>query len=821
MLKNYIILAYRHLKRKKGFAFINIAGMGVSLTVVLVILQFVIQELSFDNFHEKGERMYRVIGTRTVQEREMYSAPGSASLLPVEVAKQIPELESFVRMDLIDYTNVSLTNREESTPRQIFQGNFFLADSTFFDVFSFQLLRGSEKEALSKAENMVITRSVAEKLFDSGDPMGKTVEMGNNWGIYQFQVSGVMEDAPFNSHLSPKVIVPLTFYDKIGTRINDWEYGALNSYLVLQSSDAKEKVETAFNSIYQQFRPEKLKNQGVNFSFALQPLHNIHLDSSYQYEVAKTGNRDYVLFISIVGGLILVISWVNYVNLSTAQSVERAKEVGVRKVFGSQRIHLISQFLLESLLVNGISVAIALTLAQTLLQRVGSWTGIDIQSTLIANPFFWGGLVAFWFLSSLLAGFYPAFVLSGYKAGKVLGGRFKSQGKGIFLRRSLVVFQFAISTLLIAGTITVYRQISFMRSQELGMNISDVLVLKSPPAPFTDHDFSQKVNYFKTELLRNPQFAAMTTSSTVPGHTIGWTSTKVNRKAAADASGLSFSLIACDKDYLKALSINLAAGEFFKGTENPWATGEIVINRKAAELLGFTAPQDAINQRLTCPVFRGVDLKIIGVTNDYHHEALKASITPVIYALSSWSNYYMVKMNLEGGGSKAAALQASLGTLENAWKESFPQTPFDYAFLDEQFNRQYKEDAQFGTLFSLFAGFAIFIGCLGLFGLASYTLYQRTKEIGIRKVLGASYTDITLLVSREFLALVLVGNALAIPAGWWLSGSWLEDYAYRISLGWWFVAIPLLSLAALTMLTIVFQILKAVKLNPVESLRYE
>ncbi len=821
MLKNYITLAYRHIKRKKGFAFINIAGMGISLTVVLVILQYVVQEYSYDDFHENSERIYRVVATKTLQDRAVFTSPGCPSALTPEVAAQLPELESYVRIDRIDYTNISLTNTEPATPRQIYQNQFYVADSSFFDFFSFELARGDKKNALKGPESIVLTETVARKLFGNENPIGKTVELSNNWGVFPMLVKGVMKDIPFNSHFSPQAIVSTQFYTKAGFRINDWTYGVLHSYIVLSNTGAAEKATAAFNAVYQQFRPTEVVTQGVNFTFELQKLEDVYLHSGFSYELDATGNATHVLFISIVGMLILVISWVNYVNLSTAQSVERAKEVGVRKVFGSQRIHLISQFLLESLLVNGISIVIALTLAQTLLQRVGSWTGIDIQSTLIAEPLFWVVVVGFWLLSSLLAGFYPAFVLSRFQPGKVLGGRFKSQNKGIFLRRSLVVFQFAVSALLIAGTLTVYKQISFMRSQELGMNIRDVLVLKSPPAPFTDQDFNRKVNYFKTELLRNPQFAAMTTSSTVPGHTIGWTSTKVNKKGAAGASGLSFSLIACDKDYLKALSISLVAGEFFKGTEDPWRTGEIVINRKAAELLGFSAPQDAINQRLTCPVFRGVDLKIIGVTDDYHHEALKANITPVIYALSSWSNYYIVKMNLEGGGSKATALQASLGTLENAWKESFPQTPFDYAFLDEQFNRQYQEDAQFGALFSLFAGFAIFIACLGLFGLASFTLYQKTKEIGIRKVLGATYGDITMVVSREFLSLVLAGNLIALPVGWWLVSQWLQGYAYRISLGWWFIAAPLILLAALTMLTIVFQVMKAVKLNAMESLRYE
>ncbi|MEQ9377550.1 MAG: ABC transporter permease [Imperialibacter sp.] len=822
MLKNYLILAFRHLKRKKGFAFINIAGMGVSLTVVLVILQYVVQETSYDSFHEKLDRTYRVVGTMTQAGKESAANPGSHAPLSVAVAAQVPEIETYARFDRIDYTNVSLTNKSEATPRQVFQGNFYIVDSTFFEVLSFDLISGDKRSALTKPENMVITESVAKKLFGAQDPMGREVEMGNNWGKYTFQVSGVMKDPPFNSHLSPQVLIPLTFYDKINVKINDWENSYLGSYVVLNSPQSLDLVTSAYNSIYQEHRPESQKNQGVDYEYSLQPMADVYLHSSFEFESAKTGNFTYVVFISIVGALVLIISWVNYVNLATAQSVERAREVGIRKVFGSLKRQLISQFLFESMLINAISVVLALTLAQSLLGRIGNWTGIEIHSTLIAEPLFWVCVVLFWLTASFFAGFYPAFILSGYRPSRVLGGRFKSDSKGVFLRRSLVIFQFAVSALLIAGTITVYRQISYMRSQDLGININDVVVLKSPPSALSSVEFNKKVNYFKTELLRNPQFAAMTTASTMPGHKIGWTSTKMRRKGEAEGEGASFSLIACDKDYLKALSISLMAGEFFQGHEQPWVTGEIVINKRAAEMLGYQSPEEALYQHLVCPVFGGADLRIIGVTDDYHHQALQSSIEPVIYVLSNWSNYYLVKLNLKGTAEeKTTALAPVLSSLESSWKEAFPESTFNYSFLDEQFNQQYKADQQFGALFTLFSAFAIFIGCMGLFGLASYTLYQKTKEIGIRKVLGARYGDIMVLVSKEFLLLVLMGNLVAIPAGWWLVSNWLEGYAYRIEIGWWFVAIPVTSLLVLTFLTILFQVLKAVRLNPVESLRYE
>jgi putative ABC transport system permease protein len=351
MLRNYIILAFRHLKRKKGFASINVAGMGVSLMVVLVILQYVVQEVSYDHFQEKLDRTYRVIGIMTADGKEPSANPGSHAPLTVAVAAQVPEVDAYFRFDRIDYTNVSLTNRSEATPRQIFQGEFYIVDSSFFEVMSFDLLSGNEKTALAGPENMVITETVAKKLFGTADPMGKEIEMGNNWGKFLFQVAGVMKDPPFNSQLSPQVLIPLTFYDRVGVKINDWDNSFLGSYVVLKSADDAAKVTRAYNDIYQQHRSEAKKNQNVNYEYSLQPMADVHLHSSYEFESAKTGNYTYVVFISIVGALVLFISWVNYVNLSTAQSVERAREVGVRKVFGSRKIQLVTQFLMESFFV--------------------------------------------------------------------------------------------------------------------------------------------------------------------------------------------------------------------------------------------------------------------------------------------------------------------------------------------------------------------------------------------------------------------------------------------------------------------------------------
>jgi putative ABC transport system permease protein len=562
-------------------------------------------------------------------------------------------------------------------------------------------------------------------------------------------------------------------------------------------------------SLVQKQVGEELKKYTAGMTFHLQPVTNIHLDSNFMFEFKPNGNRQSAYFLSIVAVLILVIAWINYVNLSTAKSIERAREVGVRKVMGSFRAQLIQQFLFESLILNIAAILIAITLVVLLTPWFSQLTGRELDYLLFKQSMFWVWMGVLILGGAFFSGLYPAFVLSGYKPVEVLKGRFKNTGQGVYFRKGMVITQFVASITLIVGTFTVYRQIRFMREQELGINLEQTLVLNSPNV--VDSTYQQKFQVFKEEIKQYPEVVAVSASTAVPGRQPEWNAGGIRRLSQREEDSKQYRVIMMDHDFIGSYGLEVLTGRGFSG-ETQKEDKNILLNEAACRQMGFAKIEDAINDQV---FFWGDTFKIVGVLKNYHQESLKKAYEPLIFRYNSApGGYYSIKFN-------TANVKESMIKFEEHWKSLFPGNPFISFFLDDHYNQQYESDHQFGKVFGIFSGLAICIACLGLFGLSSLTAIQRTKEIGVRKVLGASVSSILTLVSKDYILLMLVAIAVATPLAIWVMNAWLQDFAYRIELSWWIFAIPSLLVIFVAILTVSIHTLKAARTNPTKSLRYE
>jgi putative ABC transport system permease protein len=543
--------------------------------------------------------------------------------------------------------------------------------------------------------------------------------------------------------------------------------------------------------------------------FHLQALTDIHLYSDFMYEFKPNGDRESAYVLAIVAGLILVIAWINYINLSSAKSIERAREVGVRKVMGGFRMQLVQQFLFEAVLLNTIAIVVAIVLVMWIAPWFSDLTGRQLGYGLLEQKMFWVFIVILIFAGALLSGLYPAFILSGYRPVDVLKGRFKNTGKGVAFRKGMVVLQFVASIMLIVGTFTVYTQIRYMQEQALGVSIDHTLVLQSPNV--VDSTYQRKFRVFKQQISQYPEVSAMTASTAVPGRQPGWNAGGIRRLSQREDESNQYRVIMMDYDFIKTFGLEVLAGRPFSA-EVAHEEQNVLLNESAVRLMGFAKPEEAINDKI---FFWGDTFEIVGVLKNYHQESLKKDHEPLIFRYSdSPGGYYSIKFN-------GANVKESMSKFETHWKSLFPGNPFIYFFLDDHYNQQYEADKQFGKVFAVFSMLAIFIACLGLFGLSSLSAIQRTKEIGVRKVMGASITSILALMSREYLVLLGFAIAVAVPFAWWIMSAWLQAFAFRISLSWWIFAVPSLVVVMIALITVSAHTVKAARTNPASSLRYE
>jgi len=802
MFRNYFKIAYRNLWKNKGLSFINIFGLASGMACSLLIFLFVTDELSYDRFNSGADRIYRVVKDFVNDDGSRLPDATSPPGLAPAVQKEIPGIEHVTRVFPGWGRNFLFTYKD----KHIYEQNLYRVDSSFFDVFTFPFVEGNAKNALKNTHSVILTQSTAKKYFGKEDPMGKVLHED---GLGDVIVAGIVKDVPKNAHFHFDLLVPVRTFT--GDIDGNWGWYNYYTYIKLQPGVNINSVEQKIKSIYKRNNPE-----GTSI-FYTQPLTNIHLDSDLKWELEPNSQRLYVYVFSIVGLLIILIAAINYINLVTARSSLRAKEIGIRKVSGAYKSSLIKQFLLESVITCLIAFAVALIIAQLLLPVVNSTTQKQLELFAPGNYitlYFLGGVLLVGFLSGLI----PAFYLSSFKPIVVLKGN-KINEQGVFnLRKALVVIQFTISIILISGACIIYQQVNYIQDAKLGLNKNQVLILKDYGALSR-----ATADACKNALMQIPGVKDAAISDGVVGGQ-NWT-TSLSVKGSKNTQLINF--LSVGYDYLDVTGIQLKEGRGFSAdfpadTVNFTSNGQleedlggIILNEKAVKDLGVPSP--SIGQRILWSTDGDTSyyMKLVGVTKDFHFASFKSEIKPFAFIVNPRRIANLtIKLSTQN-------LSSTLTQIENAWKTFAPDRPIQYSFLDETFAQLYKSEANFQKVFIVLVILSIVIACLGLFGLSTFAAEQRTKEIGIRKVLGASVTGIATMLSKDFLKLVIISIFIATPLAYLFMHKWLQDYAYRIEISGWIFLITGILAVLIALITMSFQAIKAAVANPVKSLRME
>jgi putative ABC transport system permease protein len=794
-------VASRNLLNQRVSSFVNILGLAIGMTAFILIIQYVRYELSYDDFHAKGERIFRIQQDRYNKGVVTTQWAAGASAVGQALHENFPEVENFTRFQI--WGGVFSQGEKKFREEKI-----YIADTSFFQVFSFNLLEGDPVTSLENPLEMVISQSMAHKYFGDENPIGKSLRFN---GFTEIMITGIFGDVPKNSHLKPDFVVSwATLIQFRGEDVNTaWYWDAFFNYIILNPATDYKEFEAKIPGYIEKEVGEELEQWDSRVVYNLQPLRSIHLNSDFMFEAEPNGNARSVYALLVISIFLVIIAWINYINLTSSRSLERAREVGMRKVSGALRKQLLGQFLLESILVNLVAMILAVILVQLFNPYFNLLTGEQLDYSLHLNPGFWGAVLIVFILGAFLSGIYPALFLSSFKPTTVFQGVSELKVGGMGMRRVLVIFQFATSLLLIAGTLTVYRQISFMKNYDLGVDIENVMVLRGPSV--NDSTYAETFNAFKSELSRHPDIEMVTASNAVPGRQPQWNAGGIRRLNEGDEQSNQYRIVGFDFNFVDFYGLSILEGRNF--SEDFGQNSETVLfNESAIQLMGFEDYASAMNVPI---FFWGDTFNIVGVVKDYHQEGLKVQKEPLIFRFfRNASNFYSIKVNPDN-------IQGVLSLVEEQWRTFFPLNPFEYFFLEDYYNEQYRNETRFGKVFSLFALLAIIIACLGLYGLSSYTTLQRTREIGIRKVMGSSSGNAVLLLIRYFLIQVLVAVPIGLGAGYYIMSRWIENFAFRINIGWWFFVGPVLLVVLIAILTVSSQVIKAANVNPAESLRYE
>lgn len=792
MLKNYFKIALRNMLRQRGYAFINLAGLTIGMAVCFLIFMWVSDELSYDKFHAKSDRIYRPLW-----EAKYGDNAWKIPLIPVPVAptlqQEFPEVEAYTQFIKAGFN----VKKDDEFVRE---DRVYLVDNGFFDVFTVNFVEGTPENALASPDAVVLTQASAEKYFPAQDPMGKTLEM-NDGQLYK--VTGIVEAFPEQSHFHFDFLASSQSLDFIERRKDQWGSATLYSYITLRPDADVAALETKWQNYIDENITDEAFGASGNFSrFPLQPLEDIHLQSDLEYELEPNGKLSYVYIFSIIAFIILVLACINFVNLATARSLMRAREVGVRKVLGSPRQQLIRQFFAESFVYVFVSIVAAAIIAKLVLPAFNNLAGKEMRLDFLGDPLVLGVLAGLTVLVTLLAGSFPAFFLSSFSPATVLKGDVTKQGGTNWLRKGLVVMQFCISTGLIIGTLVVMQQLHFLQNQRLGFDKEHVLIIERAQA------LQSQYLTFLDQLASIPAVESAAAAQNLPSKQHDSTIFKPEQPSNYEETSLSYDFV--NEDFVDVLKLNMIAGRNFSADLASDSTA-FIINQAAAEKLGW---DDPVGKRLD---YGGGSIvgPVIGVVEDYHFQSLHHEVEPMILVRSGFNlPFIIVRLNPGNVGQ-------GLDAVRNLWKELLPNSPFQYTFLDQEYQQLYENEQRMSQVFMVFAILAIFIACLGLFGLAAYVAERRTKEIGIRKVLGASVSDIVTMLSKDFLVLVLVAALIAFPLAWWGMGRWLENFAYRMEMHWWIFAVAGVAMVVIALLTVSSQAIKAALTNPIESLRDE
>jgi putative ABC transport system permease protein len=807
MIKNYLKVALRNIWKYKGYSAINIIGLAVGLATCLLILIFVMDELSYDKFNKKADRIYRVDGDIQFGGNHFILAVAPDPLGPT-FKKDFPQVEQYVRFR--DYGGFSVKKGNENVP----ESRVIYTDSTLFDVFTLPVIAGDAKTALVGPTSVVITEKIAKKYFNSTDAVGKTLTLNDT---SNYKVTAVIKNIPAQSHFNFDFFLPLSSADE--SRKGNWLSNNFNTYIVLKEGSDPKKLETQLDAFVNKYvgpQAKQLFNLSMdefrkmgNFDrYSLTPLTQIHLHSAKVAELGPNGNMPYIYIFSAIAIFILLIACVNFMNLSTARSSNRAKEVGVRKVLGSNKKNLVTQFLAESILISFIALLLALGIARLLLPYFNQLSGKEIALGLLSKPWLLPSLLLMVLIVGLLAGSYPSFYLSSFQPITVLKGKLASGFKSGWLRSGLVVFQFAISIVLIVGTVVIYGQLNFIRNKKLGFDRDHVLIVQNA------YSLGEEAKTFRNELMNVKGIESVTMTGYLPTSDYRNDSPLFPDASLDQKTAVSMQNWYVDENYIPTLHMEIAKGRNFSD-QLKTDSSAIIINEAAAKLLPF---DDPINKTLYYLVSlnnkQTKQYHIVGVVKDFNFNSLRQQVTPMALFYTEQRGRVAIRF-------RSANISSLISQVEAKWKTIAPNQPFNYSFMDDDFKHIYQGEQRIGKIALSFSILAILIACLGLFGLVTYAAEQRTKEIGIRKVLGASVSNIVNMLSKDFLKLVLIAMLFAFPFAWWSMNKWLQDFAYRIHIDWKIFLLAGIIAVVIAIITVSSQAIKAALTNPVKNLRTE
>ncbi len=805
MYKLFLKIATRYLLKNKMYSFINIFGLAIGIASFVLIMLYVNHEKNYDRF-EGSENVHRLY-MDYLEGGEWVEGDANAYIVSGPTFKEeFPEVLDFVRLRQM-YGVVLMRDNVVFD-----QNKGSLADPNFFQIFDRKLENGDVKKALNEPYSIVLTKPLAERIFGSEEPMGKTVKVFDS-NSPVFTVTGILDETTRNTHIKNDFLISFKTFHTWKSFEGDWDFTwNQNMYFTYLQVDPLADTKLLKKKIMD-FKVDGLPFERHN----IEPLEDIHLYSDKPYEAEANGSASRISFLLAIALIIIVLSWLNYVNLSTAKSLERAKETGIRKVAGAQKPQIILQSLLESFLLNFVAIAIAILIVVLALPMFNSY----IDKVLVigfANVIDFLPMIGFILFGTVVSGIYPAFVLSNYSPTRALKGKIRTSGNGVTIRKTLIMGQFLATIVLLTGTIIVTKQIKFLQDQPIGTDLNQVVALRGRALnAIPDSIFANKLETFKNELKRFPFVKGTAGARTYPGG--GYDALNSNAgitfpDGTRDDKRITYNY-GVDPSYFELMNMEFVAGEPFK-ENSEGRSNNVVMNEKFVRFMGISNMEDAINK--TIKMFDD-DWVITGVVKDYHHFGLKIDIEPMLLMHSSNENNLLLKFNQNA--SSTTSMTNAITQIENSWKELFPQSTFNYTFLDQNFESQYYEDKAFGSAFQIFTALAILIASMGLFGLTSYTVVQRKKEIGIRKVNGATIGQILSLLNKDFVRWVGLAFLIAVPISWYAMNKWLEGFAYRTNMSWWIFALAGISALLIAILTVSWQSMKAALANPVESLRDE
>ena len=789
MLKNLIKTAIRHIIKHIGYSVLNILGLTLGISSALFLIIYVADEVSYDRYHENADRIYRVSSKITEPDDQFTWVVAQIPFGP-QVVHDYPEVQAYVRFINMPRALYKYEDKEFN------EENFNFVDSTLFDIFTYKVLKGEVKSALTEPKKIVLTEKIANKYFGNTDPIGKTLTTGND----TYEVTGVIQDVPTNSHFRFDAVAARNNLPK---QIGNWGNFGVFTYLLFPKDFDVKAFETKIHEMYDTYMKPIFGPMNIKMEYILEPITKIHLYSTKPGEPEPTGSITYVYIFGIVAIFLILIAAMNYMNLATARSTRRAREVGLRKVVGSRRGPLVAQFLSESILFTLVSLILSVVLVIVLLPKFNMLAGKSFDLHIIYSPVVLLSLLGIIIIVGVFGGSYPAFFLSRFSPVTVLKGEITQGSAGSLFRKILVVIQFTVSVIMIICTLVVFRQLNYLKTMDQGFDQKNIIGLQ------LNQEMVRKYPVLKQTLLDNPNIKYVTSTNTPVGEGSGKEVFNVETDQGMTQKGINFAVV--DHDFVDALGIKMVQGRDFEKDMPSDTLSGVVVNETFVKRMGWSDP---IGKKIEAGDANTLRARVIGVMHDYHQTGMYNGIESLLLAYRPNKNVIYIKLS----GNE---MKQTLSFIESKWKEIFPDQPYNYTFLSERFNRQFEADEKRGLIFTMFTILAILIACLGLFGLASYMVEQRTKEIGIRKVFGANESIILRLISKDFLILVTIGILIAIPEAYYFMHQWLENYVYRSNIG-----VPLLIISALltiviTFLTISYKAYQAAVMNPANSLKTE